>query len=240
MLKAAARLLVPGSGFGYDIPDRNWFEFARMSSKHTPDIAKLEEYEYQLLFACDETQIRHVKHNLIEGGIYKCPGFTQSGYNYWQPETPFLPVVPMKATGYRNPIPGYPPIAKIKGQLFAIRPQRFISLDNYKENGVQFLRERVKLIVPYRAVKWLSDPSIAPLDMEPYAIEQGNPYIANGNVPSMYTTKEKVVIIRAWMYIGVPEYWDKLISRFDYGSVQTFTAKNRPWCHEYYQLRAKL
>lgn len=239
MLKAAARLLYPGSPFGYDFPERNWFEYARQASIRTPDIAKLEEYEYQLIFACDETQIRHVKHDLIKDGDYICPGFTQSGYNYWLPETPFSPAVPMKTQGYRNTLPGYPPIAKIKGQLYAIRPQSFINLDNYKENGVQFQRERVKLIVPYRAVKWLSDPSIAPLDMEPYAIEQGNPYVANGNVPSMYTTKERVVIIRAWMYIGVPEYWDKLISRFDYGSVQTFTAKNRAWCHEYYQLRVK-
>lgn len=238
MFKAAARLLVPGSGFGYDIPDRAWFEYARQASKYTPDIAKLEEYEYQLIFACDETQIRHVKHHLIEGGEYICPGFTQSGFNYWQPETPFLPVVPLKATSTFN-ITGFPPNAKIKGQLLAIRPQLFIDLDNYKENGVQFQRERVKLIVPYRMVKWLHDPSVAPLDMEPYAIEQGNPYIAEGNVPSMYTTKEKVVLIRAWMYIGVPEYWDKLITNFDYSSVSTFTANNRPWCHKYYQLRAK-
>lgn len=239
MLKAAARLISPTSGYGYDIPDRNWFEYARQSASKTPDISKLEEYEFQLLFACDETQIRHVKHYLIEDGSYVCPGFTQSGFNYWQPETPFSPCVPMKTVGYKNPLPGYPPIAKIKGQLHAIRPYQFINLDNYKENGVQFKRERVKFIVPYRAVKWLNDPSVAPLDMEPYAIEQGNPYVANGNVPSIYTTKERVVIVKAHMYIGIPEYWDKLISRFDYGSVQTYIAKNRAWCHEYYQLRAK-
>lgn len=239
MFKAAARLLLPGSGYGYDLPPKNWFEQARQSTKYTPDIAKLEEYQFQLIFACDETQIRHVKYPLIEGGNYVCPGFTQSGYNYWLPETPFSPAVPMKTHGYRNPLPGYPPIAKIKGQLHAIRPYQFIAIDNYKENGVQFQRERVKLIVPYRVVKWLRDPSIAPLDMEPYAVEQGNPYVANGNVPSTYTTKEFVVIIRAWMYIGIPKYWDQLITRFDYGSVPTFIAKNRPWCYEYYQLRAK-
>lgn len=238
MLKAAARLLAPGSSYGYDLPPKAWFDYARMSASRTPDIAKLEEYEFQLLFACDETQIGHNKYDLIKDGCVVCPGFTQSSFNYWDSETPFIPAVPLKSTSTYN-ITGFPPNAKIKGQLHAIRPYQFISLDNYKENGVQFQRERVKLIVPYRAVKWLRDPAVAPLDMEPITIEQGNPYIADGNVPSIYTTKEMVVIIRAWMYIGIPEYWDKLITNFDYGSVQTYIAKNRQWCHKYYQLRAK-
>lgn len=236
----AAKRLILGDNRYYDIPNPNWFLYASGESKYSPDIAKLEEYEFQLLFSCDETQIRHVKHSLIEDGAYVCPAFTQGSFNYWLPEAPFLPPVPMEAMEYgKYSMPNTPPKAKIKGELHAIRPYKFIALDNYKENGVQFQRKRVKLIVPYRMVKWLNDPSVVPFDMDPAVALQENPYVANGNVPSIYTTKEKVVIIKAWMYIGIPKYWDKLISAFYYSSVKSFQAKNRQWCKEYYQLRSK-
>lgn len=238
MFEATKRLLMGESNY-YDIPSEDWFQSAREQSIRTPDIAKLEEYEYQLLFACDETQTKHLKHTLIEDGNYVCPAFTQASFNYWLPETPFMPPVPMEGTGYgKYMMPNAPPTAKIKGELHAIRPYQFKELDRYKENGVQFIRRRVKLIVPYRAVKWLRDPAVAPFDMEEADIERGNPYITNGNVPSVYATKEMVVVVRAHMYIGIPEYWDKLISAFDYKSVQTYQSKkNRQWCQQYYQLR---
>lgn len=237
MFEAAKRLLIGDTSY-YNVPSPDWFQFARDQSARTPDIAKLEEYEFQLFFSCDETQTRQPKYSLIEDGAYICPAFTQVSFNYWLPETPFLPPVPMEAMEYgKYVLPNTPPSAKIKGQLHAIRPYQFLSLDNYKDNRVQFLRQRVKLIVPYRAVKALRDPAIAPFDMEEADIIRGNPHVANGNVPTVYATKEKVVIIRAHMYIGIPEYWDKLISAFDYRSVQTYQAKNRQWCQEYYQLR---
>lgn len=239
MFQAAKRLLLGEKNY-YDIPSPSWFKSVKEQSIRTPDIAKLEEYEYQLLFSCDETQTKQPKHNLIEDGDYICPAFTQVSYNYWLPDTPFMPAVPMEAMGYGVYVmPNAPPSAKIKGQLHKIRPYQFINLDNYKENGVQFSRKRVKLIVPFRAVKVLRDPATVPLDMEEMDILRGNPHVANGNVPSIYATKETVVIIKAWMYIGIPEYWDKLISAFDYKSVQTYTAKNRAWCQQYYQLRSK-
>lgn len=228
MLKAAARLLMPNSGLGYDLPEKEWFQFAR--NHHTPDIAKLEEYEYQLYFACDETQIKHLKHSLIKDGDYQCPAFTQSSFNYWLPEAPFLPPVAMEAMGYGEYImPNAPPKAKIKGELHAIRPYQFKELDNYKENGVQFQRTRVKLIVPFRRIEFVKDRYNLPDWIDSVAEEGGK---------SMGLTKESVAIIRAWMYTGVPKFWDKLISAYDYRSVQAYEAKNRTWCKEYYQLRA--
>lgn len=226
MLKAAARLLMPGSSLGYDLPSSEWFQFAR--NHHSPDIAKLEEYAYQLYFACDETQIKQVKHSLIEDGDYQCPAFTQASFNYWRPESNFLPPVPMKVEYGEYTMPNSPPSAKIKGELHAIRPYQFKELDNYKENGVQFQRTRVKLLVPFRRVEHIKDRYNLPPWIETVAEEGGK---------SMGLTKESVAIIRAWMYTGVPKYWDKLISAFDYGSVQSYEAKNRRWCETYYQLR---
>lgn len=225
MLKAAARLLMPSSSLGYKLPEKAWFDFARMAAKYTPDIAVLEQHSWQLYFACDETQIGHLKHNLVGEHEYKLSGFTQQSFNYWAHQAPFLPAIPMEATGYKNVMPGYPDIAKIKGQVLAVRPQAFLTLDEYKENGVQYLRKKVRIIVPYRALRKITDhPGLPTNDIE---------FMKDG----LGLTFERMCIIRAWMYVGVPAFWDSQISAFDYTSVQTYNAKNRPWCKTYYQLR---
>lgn len=226
MFQNAIRALFPSRAAGYNLPDQNWFRYVRDSIKYSPDMAKLEEYQHQLFFACGETQKKHFHNRLLEGSEYKCPAFTQLSFTYWNPDSPIYPAVPMDSEPSKVFLPNFPPPAKIKGELHLIRPHAFYGLDNEYQNTVQFQRRRVRLIVPYRAVKWLKDKTFPDHDLEWYS-EQG----------SMALTKERVVIIRAWMYIGRPEYWDKLISAFDFHSVATFQSKNRPWCPEYYQLK---
>lgn len=227
MLKAAAKFILPGSGLGYDIPDKYFFQEARMMAKHTPDISHLEQYEYQLFFAFDDTQPRHSKFHLLGGDAeFLAPAFTQKRYNFWMPSIPWDPPVAMEAQGYKNIMPNYPPPAAIKGQIFAVRApaERFISLDTERENGVQFRRERIKLIVPYRKIEWIKDLAKLAHDIE---FQEGH----------IGRTFEKVAIVRAHAYIGIPKYWDKLISAFDWGSVDTFESRNRPWATTYYQYR---
>jgi hypothetical protein len=227
MLRSAVKLIAPKSALGYNLPSPEWFDFAVNLSRYTPDIAVLEEHAWQLYFACDETQRGHLKNDLCGADQeYKVPAYTQQSFNYWNHEAPFIPPIPMEASGYRNPMPFYPEIAKIKGQILKIRPQQFLHLDNYKENGVQYERRKVRLIVPYRTTEFIHDLTQVSEDIE---FVSPNGHIAR--------SKEKTAILRAWMYIGIPKYWDKLISAFDYTSVQTFEAKNRPWCKTYYQLR---
>lgn len=214
-------------------PARNSVSSELDATKFTPDIAILEEYEWQLYFATDETKKDHLKHSLVGAeSEYKFPGFTQQGYNYWDHQAPFLPPIPMKATSPENLLPFFPPVAKIKGEVYAIRPQRFLELDRYKQNTVEYQRERVRLIVPYRKVLWLKDHNLDPAFgvQEVFARSR---YAGS----SIKTSEERVAIIRAWMYIGKPEFWDPLISAYDYTSVETFHAKNRRWCDIYYSIR---
>jgi hypothetical protein len=224
MLKEAARMLMPQSKFGYELPHPSWFEFMKEETRYTPDVAKLEEFEYQLYFACDETQRGHSRHEILDGE-YKCPGFTQQSFNYWYPETPWDPAVPMETTNFINPLKGLPPIAKIKGEIHKIRPQSIIQLDSEKQNGVQFRRKKVRIIVPYRALKWVHDVNHIPDDVE---------YVADNGLG---LTRERVCVIRAWMYVGIPEYWDKLLNSYSFHAVDTYEAKNRRWLKEYYVLR---
>lgn len=225
MLREAVRFIAPSSSLGYNLPDPSVFKFAQEETKYTPDIAKLEAYEYQLYFACDETQRGCHKHDLLGEHEDKCPGFTQKSFNYWDHEAPFLPPVAMEVEGFRNVMPNYPDIAKIKGRVLKIRSQAFLKLDEYKEQGVQYRRIKPRILVPYRALVFLKDANLPPPDVEQVLS------------PSWGLTFEKMVIIRAWMYIGVPEYWDKMINSFDFKSVQTYEAKNRNWCKTYYRYR---
>lgn len=225
MLRAAARLLMPSSSMGYTIPHDDWFAWVRESSRYSPDIAKIEQYSHQLYFSCDETQAGHWKNTLIEGAEYKFPGFTQQSFNYWNTDIPIYPPVAMPAKGFKNIMPGSPPIAKIKGQIFKITAEQLLALDIYKENTVQFTRERIRVIVPHRAIKWVKDRSIPDPEVEWYS-EQG----------SMALTKERVCILRAWMYYGKREFWDPLINNYEFRSVSTHQSNQRPWCQEYYRL----
>jgi len=41
------------------------------------------------------------------------------------------------------------------------------------------------------------------------------------NGKSVTHSKEIVCIIRAWMYIGIPSFWDPLITAYDWGAAET-------------------
>ena len=131
-----------------------------------------------------------------------------------------------------NVIHGLPPVAKIKGEVYLIRPQRFLELDRYHQNTVEYTRRRVRLIVPYRKVLWLKDHHLDPAFGVTTAVNR-----LNYQGKSVKTTQEFVAIIRAWMYIGTPTYWDPLISLFDYAPIEAFYGKNRRWCEQYYSVR---
>lgn len=87
------------------------------------------------------------------------------------------------------PIPfhsnGFKPNAfRIKGEVWAVRPYHYPKLDKYRENGVSFQRTPVRLVVPYH---------------EKIATTDGAEY------------RQKHHIVRAMMYIAIPDYWKKLM-----------------------------
>lgn len=230
MLTNVLRKVLPS--YGYDT-SRELVLKAMEASKFTPDISKLEEYSWQLYFATDETKKDHFKHNLL--GVdaqYRFPAFTQGSFTYWDPKIPFLSPVAMKEIPSRIDIPNLPPNAKIKGQVYLIRPQRFLELDRYKQNTVEYKRERIKLIVPYRQVEFLKDHNLDPA----FGVQElfcRSDYEGS----SITTSGETTCIIRAWMYIGRPEFFNPLLTAFDYGPVEFHYSNKRRWCEKYYHIR---
>jgi len=199
--------------------------------RYSPDYGWLEQFEYQLLFTPDDTKIGHSRHCLIEDSAFVATAYTVPSFNYWyidadEDRTP----IPMLTYQRKHIIRYFPPPLKIQGEIHAVRPYEFLGLDTYKRNTVQFHRKRVNLIVPY---KELMTSDYFSNDDQPL------PMCLRGKKGQM--SPEKVYIIRAWMYIGMPEYWDNLLD----GGFRGFKTVNyyesrRPWLKEYYVYRKRL
>lgn len=229
-MKNALRMVFPKLFGTPSLPSDHEVNWLNMSVAHSPDLGYLEQFEFQLLFCPDETQRGFPAHPLIEDSAFLCTAYTQKHFNYWQ-QRDGLPI-PMLAT---NPTLTklFPPSLKVKGELHAIRPYQFKELDNYKDNRVQFIRKRVSLIVPYREVLDLPEPT------EPNVIDgvvQPLPLALMGK-KGVLSPYEKVHIVKAWMYTGNPAYWDDLFdagySSHIFKAVRTVESR-RPWLKEYY------
>lgn len=163
--------------------------FVERADEHkTPDIAHLEQYHWQLLFVYDSMMLRHPKNELLGGEAIKLANaYSVDNFSLWR-----------KKLGLESyPIPvtkqfSFAPFCRIKGELWAVRPYRYIEIDKLKNNGVHFRRERVRVIIPYRAVTVVSSYPET-LDKE------------------TVLSDERVHIIKAWMHVGNYGYWSELI-----------------------------
>jgi len=237
MLNALKRFVAPGlpeiDFYGVNLPSAHEARWLTEQARFSPDLGYLEQYEFQLLFAPSDFRLGYIRHGLIEDGVPLCGAYTQQTYEYWLQEVG-LPQggteridIPMRKDG-PHVIRYSPPPLKIKGEVHAIRPWQFLGLDTFKRNTLQFRRQRVNVLVPYRV------KSDVPLDQD------GNPY----SIPSALAHKnyqfeapEKVHVLRAWMYVGMPEYWNDLLDAGFRGfkTVNHHVSRSkRPWLKEYY------
>lgn len=161
---------------------------------YTPDHLWLERHEWCLLFVYDEMQLNRRKYDLIrEDSVNLGKAFTCPNWNMFK----------KKLGDETFPIALYDmnlaPKCRIKGELHAIRPHLFWEvLDKKYFNGIEFRRERVKLIRPYH------------LQEKGVTIDH-NEFIAE---------------TRAHMYVGINEYWlDQIDAGYLYSPVKTFSPK---------------
>lgn len=156
----------------------------------TPDWYQLEFQKYCLLFVADEMMTGHRHHMMVSNDH----GFKHSTCYTSTKFIPFkkllgkatYPVIlpPNNLPNMRRIEPGI-----LKGELYIIRPQQILELDNYKNNGTVFHRQRVYLDIPYR----------------PVSIERRDKQ--NIKIIGMW---EHWRTQDAWMYVADPErfYWD--------------------------------
>jgi len=159
-----------------------------------PDIWKLEMYMRQLIFVPDDLKYGGPNHQLIsESSWTKEPlhpaCYTHSNYTFWKKDLGDKSYPVVLPENYRPSgfIRGEIIPAPIKGELWAIRPSCFRVLDKHRNYGVQFIRDRVPITYPYREIGF------------------------NKKQPLPKISDEYFTTVTAWMYIGIPEYWDPQI-----------------------------
>lgn len=210
--------------------------YSKFRSRFTPDVMKLEEKQFHLLFAHDDVMVGCQNYKYIaEESVFEGRGFTTNAYQYFRKQTDGGLIA--LGTGYRADIAARSghDFCRIKGELHNVRAAGIIRLDQHYENGLQYRRQRIKVIYPYRdhAVVEIGNEELLP--PWPGAITTKNELGLRH-----YVSEEKVCVLEAWMYVGLHMYWDDLI---DGGfAFQKIPIKNglRPWCDKYYQFNKRM
>lgn len=196
--------------------------------RYTPDASDIFQYKHMLLFVCDGHKsglgnfpdILKYGPTLMNGCQSYPIVFTMQGFNLVYERASGL-VVPVYAS--EN---SYLPVAKIKGQLHLVRPDVLQGLDIKYENGVQYKRRRVKLLLPYRAK--LSGP---------WKTLDGSPLPRALQGWRQKEFPEKIHIVEAWMYVGRHKYWsERLDGGFDTLQCPIFFPNSeKGWLPRYYE-----
>lgn len=188
--------------FAWSVPSASLMDTELQKNKYTPDLPQLLESEHQLVFAYGEDQTGMHGHVMLQDHITKVArAFTYHKFAVWKKKLgvhtyPVAVNYSFDRDEEQQWWHGSAPLAKVKGELFKIRSAHIPVLDSYRENGVQFERKRVLLIVPFR-----KGPSLG----------------------SLYDGYLHVRILRAWMYVGLRPYWEPLIDiNFDYAPVSRY------------------
>lgn len=165
-----------------------WVQRKLEENKYTPDMAQLCRFQTQLVFLADEYQKGHPKNDLIKDhSCYLCKAESIAPFVVWKKQLgdESYPV-PMKAESFKRPswqLPRKGDAGAVRGELHAVIPHKVIPLlDKARMNGVQFVRERFHFMVDYR--------------VRSFSQREG-----------WHLSEMKREFIEAWMYVGVPEYW---------------------------------
>lgn len=169
---------------------RRFLEELQAENYNTPDMWKMEHYDWQLMFVYNEFLPGLIMHHLLEDPSLACSteyyAYTREKYVMWKRDlgthsSPLLLSV--------EPIGKASPRAFVKGFLWAIRPKQYYQLDRYMQNEVYYHRERVEVDVPYREINNFDRRAVSELKHE---------------------------TVEAHMYIPIKEYWEPLL---DHGAI---------------------
>jgi hypothetical protein len=215
--------------FRRDLVDQAEIAWLNSLNTHTPDIAHLESFKTIRLFVPDDMKRDLKRHDLLGETVYEAQAFTMDNFFFWKKnlreESFTIPILTQQPQGLPKTM-HFPSPGKILGECHRIKPAQLIDLDRRRENGVQFIRKRVRLLVPNRMVHTTG--------YHKYQQPHDDPAL---NKP-VITTSERVDILKAWMYVGKSEYWDTLIDAgYSYTSVSQYHAKQRKWLGYYFNYK---
>jgi len=175
--------------------------------QYTPDMAFLERKAEHNLFVCDELRPGLHKHSMLKdqrntGYQAFTQNFCMMLYHDLGKES--YPLVFPSGLDYHNP----PKLLPIKGELYKVEPRLFLELDRYRQNGVQFFREEVLIVVPLTQI-WFKDRQDAD---NLYGEKKGFAGRTGSPVQTCLFHDRGVYRVRAWMYFAMYDYWGDLLN----------------------------
>lgn len=184
----------------------------------TPDMWRLGQYKWQHLFVMGDENER----DLAAEGSFSCMPehptcYTEGKFTLWKKdlgEKSYPVPLPesYRPTGYvRWPVEA----ARIRGELWKIHPEQFILLDSHKQNGIQFRRQRIQIILPAAPVGWRA---------------KSYPIVGQFTVHATVPT---------WVYIGIKDYWDAQIGGIFAGSQLELQEQDRKYAPQFYQFQGR-
>lgn len=201
---------IDGSDVEIDIPGCEWVNMVKNTISFTPDWRFLSTREFQVMFFYDGLMKGNVNYEefIKPFSVFMFNAFTVESFSMFKKKLGKLSYpIPLRYK-YR-----YEPFLPIRGELFLVETIQIPRIDQLKMNGIQFIRERVKIRVPYLQKIWLKDKSL----MEK---------LLQIPLKSSYLILKREKFIKAWMYIGVTEFWINLIDGgYSFGEVKTFSSK---------------
>jgi len=172
------------------VPTVNFYIHIKKMLKYTPDLAKLREKPAHFMFFVDDLKRGHRRHEMLKGAEFFATAFSRSGYSMWKhnlgKETFPIPFEDSDAVV---------PFSKVKGELYLVPTDMIKILDEHRQNGVQFIRKRVRLAIPFRTVRMDKDAKV------------------------VYTSRTREQYWSAWMYVGINDYWVELLNGVQFGTV---------------------
>jgi hypothetical protein len=190
----------------------------------TPDYHDIGSRKGNLVFIHDDMMMAQPNHDLVKTGL---SGFYPFAYGYTSQRFTFvkkelgLKSFPI-AIDLRNTDDMPMHVAqtyRIRGELYALRPQGIIDLDTHRQNGVQFQRIKANINVASQKMKHSSWTDANGRDQHSYNLE-----------------REEMCTVPCWMYVGREAYWkDQLESEFFAFKSIDVVLEDRLWLKEYYQ-----
>lgn len=189
----------------------NFLEYGQ-HTMYTPDVAVLQRRTDWFLFVPDTMMLKHRDHLKLGCSAFKMlDAISEDKFTFWKKDLgEVIQTIPLTERF------GHTPYANIRGEAFLVKPQTLFRLDTERKNGIEFIRKRVKLKIPYRKVL-----KVQVTDRAMYEWAINNTDYHEGQ-------------LNAWMYQGNPEYWSDLIDGgYSYTPVKSFTPNN-PRLEPYY------
>lgn len=197
----------------------------KMACKFTPDYPVLLDLKAHLFFVVDDLQSGC--RNAI-GDKYGCRAYTNSGFECYR-EVLTDKVIPFY--GSRKPeLVDKMHFARMKGEVHKVPTKQIPAIDTVMRNGVQFKRTRILLLAPETLHTCVDNGQLD------YVTGRPLPWMLQGF--KHHVSPERVIILRAWMYVAMRDYWNPIIDGMNFDRLEMHDSP-RPWLRRYYQFNKR-